>query len=101
MKYIQSGRNDKYPKEIETWRFGEKVPEWISDICKVKFIDGLGNLTLDYRETNTGGLELISSSGDRTVLIIKSKKDYVCWGDSKLFTLRPIQLNLLYKQKEK
>lgn len=101
MKYTQRGRNDKYPRNIETWRYGEPVPEWMSDVCKVKFIDALGNITLDYRETNTGGLEFISSAGDRTIISVGTKEDYVCWGDSRLFTLRPIQLDLLYKKKEK
>ena len=97
-KYIQRGRNDKYPKIIETWVYGEKVPEWISDICKVKFMDALGNITLDYRELNTGGLEFISAAGNSIVFTISSKKDYVCWGDNKLFVLRPTQLSLLYKE---
>ena len=40
MTYKQRGRNDKYPAKIEVWRIGEKVPEWLSDRAKVKFIDG-------------------------------------------------------------
>lgn len=99
--YIQSGRNDKYPKRIETWRYGEQpIPEWITDICKVGFIDGSGNITLEYRETNTGGIEFISTEGVRTAFTLKNKNDFVCWGDSRLFTLRPIQLELLYKKEK-
>ena len=97
-EFVQRGLNSKYPNKIKTWRFGEKVPEWISDIAKVIFIDAEGNITLDHRETNTGGLEFLDSSGNRILFTIKSKEDYVCTGDGKLFVLRPLQLELLYKE---
>lgn len=101
MKYKQRGRNLKYPDTIETWRYGEKVPEWISDVCKVKFIDGSGNITLDYRETSSGGLEFISSAGNRVLFTLGSKEDYVCLGnDSRIIVLRPTQLELLYRRDE-
>lgn len=100
--YKQSGHNPAYPEIIETWTpFEQPIPEWISDICKVKFIDGLGNITLDYRENNIGGLEFIGSVGNNVVIDLKRRTDIVCWGDNRLFTLRPIQLNLLYKQLKK
>lgn len=100
--YKQSGLNAKYPLTIETWKFGEQpIPEWISDICKIKKVDESGNLSLEFRETNKGGVELINSVGNKVVLTIPNKEDYVCWGDGKLFTLRPIQLELLYKTIEK
>ena len=100
-KYKQSGRNDKYPKEIEIWKFGEQpIPDWISDRCKIKFIDAEGNITLDYRETNTGGIEFISADGTRTEFTLRNKNNYACWGDNRLFTLREAQLNLLYKEEK-
>jgi hypothetical protein len=100
--YIQSGKNDKYPQKIEIWKYGEQpIPEWITDICKVSFIDGNGNITLEYRETSTGGVEFISTAeGNKTAFTIKSKNDIVCWGDSRLFVLRPIQFELLYKKEK-
>lgn len=99
--YIQSGKNNKYPNKIETWKYGEQpIPEWISDICKVKFVDGLGNITLDYRETNTGGIEFISADGSRVAISLKNKSDFVCCGDKRIFVLRPIQLELLYKEEK-
>ena len=102
MTYIQAGRNDKYPKTIETWRFGEQpIPEWFSDVCKVIFIDALGNKTLGYRETNTGGIEFIGTEGTKIILSLKNKKDYVCYGDRRIFALSETQLNLLYKEKKK
>ena len=100
--YIQSGHNDKYPRRIETWIFGQQPPpEWISDVCKVKFIDALGNISLEYRETSTGGLEIINASGDKVALKIPSRTDYVCYGDGRIFTLRPIQLELLYTEEKR
>lgn len=98
--YKQSGRNDAYPDEIETWKFGENIPDWISDICKVKFIDAEGNMTLDTRDTNTGGVEIISSDGARVAIKLNNKSDIVCYCSKtkKIFVLTPIQLSLLYKE---
>lgn len=101
-KYIQSGKNDIFPEIIEVWKFGEQpIPDWISDRCKVKFIDGLGNITLDYRETNIGGVEFISADSSKVAFSMKSKRDCVCWGDRKLFILNETQLNLLYREIKK
>lgn len=95
--YQQAGKNDKYPQTIETWRKGDKVPEWLSDICKVTFVDGNGDITLESRETSTGGYELISSTGNETVIKTINSNDYVCRGDNgKIFSLTQIQLDLLY-----
>ena len=98
--YRQYGNNSNYPEEIETWRWGDKIPEWISDKAKVTFIDGDGNITLETRETNTGGIEISNSSGTDILLKLGSKSDIVCKnivGDSDIFVLSPIQLKLLYK----
>ena len=101
-KYKQSGKNDAFPNSIEVWRYGEQpIPDWISDRCKVKFVDGLGNITLEYRETNTGGIEFINAEGTRVAFSLKNKRDYVCWGDRKLFILNEEQLNLLYREDKK
>lgn len=101
MKYIQSGSNPSYPKEIITWTWGSKVPEWLSDISKVSFIDGNGNITLEYRDTSTGGVEIISSNGLDVLVRLNSKSDLICkstdlLGD-KPFVLSKVQLDLLYK----
>ena len=58
MTYKQRGKNNKYPAKIEVWRIGEKVPEWLSDRAKVKFIDGEGNVTLDRRDRGDGSYEI-------------------------------------------
>lgn len=97
MTLIQSGYNDRYPLKIETWRLGEEIPDWLSDRAKINFIDGDGNLTLDIHETSSGGYEIINSGGTGTLILLKSKRDYVCMGDGVIFPLSEIQLNLLYK----
>lgn len=100
MSMKQKGKNNKFPKEIETWRLGETIPEWLSDIAKVKFVDGSGNLTLDITETNTGGYEIKSSDGTRILVGCEDKEDYICIGLDKdnreIFSLNPIALGLLY-----
>lgn len=107
MKYVQSGYNTKYPQEIETWRLGEIIPDWLSDRAKINFIDGEGNLTLDIHETSSGGYEIMNSGGTGTLILLRSKKDYICFGgeggERRIFPLSQVQLELLYnpsKQKE-
>lgn len=99
-EYIQSGYNDKYPWKITTWKWGDSIPDWLSDRAKVSFIDGNGNLTLETHETSSGGIEIVSSSGSGILVKLVSKKDYVCIENSEegnIFTLTETQLNLLYK----
>lgn len=102
MKYIytQSGYNEAYPQEIETWKWGDDIPDWLSDRAKVNFVDGEGNITLETHETSSGGIEIIDSGGSGTLVKLRSKKDYVCNGDNKIFPLTETQLNLLYNLKE-
>ena len=91
----QKGNNPKYPKEIEYWKFGQSVPEWLSDNAKVKFIDGEGNITLDFKETNTG-LDLPDSSGKSILLRLTGKDDYICMGDNIIFSLTKKQFKILF-----
>lgn len=102
MKYIQHGYNSKYPIEIEVWEVTNKsVPEWLTDRCQVRNIDINGNIILESRPiNNVGGRDYFESGSLSKVLVsVKNEKDLICFGDSKLFTLSPVQLDLLYKEK--
>lgn len=100
-RYKQSGVNNKYPTLIEAWEYGSgTIPDWISDKSKVTFIDGLGNVTLETHDTNTGGVEIIDSSGTSALVRLESKTDLICRDpedDIHIFVLSRVQLNLLYK----
>lgn len=100
---VQGGENEKYPKEVDIWTLQDPVPEWLSDAAKVKFVDGDGNLTLDFVETSNGGIDIIDSSGNERLVNLVSKKSIVCHSTSSgsIFSLTPIQFNLLYKIIEK
>lgn len=99
MIYVQFGKNDAWPREIEVWKLGDPIPEWLSDQGKVSFVDGDGNITLETHETSSGGFEIVASGGTGTLVMMKDKKDYVAIGkeNNKIFSLSDIQLNLLYK----
>ena len=97
MTYKQRGRNDKYPAKIEVWRIGEKVPEWLSDRAKVKFIDGEGNVTLDRRDRGDGSYEIIGASGVQTLVTVSERSGVVCFGRGRVFSLREQQLEILYE----
>lgn len=106
MKYIQSGRNDKYPNEILVWRVDDSIniPDWITDNCRIKAIGESGDndlFILDTRHTSTGGLEFLASGNKNIVLFsTKTDKDYACYDPktNKIFSLTEAQLNLLYEK---
>lgn len=98
-EFKQKGENKKYPNEIIAWIVGDKIPEWLSDKAKVKFVDGEGNITLETNETTTGGLEIKDSTGTSILVRLESKSDYVCIdkeNKGSIFTLTKKQINLLY-----
>lgn len=101
MKMIQRGMNDRYPEEIDTWKLGEKIPEWLSDKAQVIFIDGEGNLTLNMRDLNSGGKEIISADGKNILVKMETPKSHVCYSPKKpIFSLRQEQIELLYELEE-
>ena len=104
-RYKQRGYNKKYPLKIITWQLGEAVPEWLSNIAKVGAIDsGTGELKLEMRDTNTGGFELLDSSGSISLVKTKGKFDLICKDlDSlgNIFSLTPLQFNLIYEKDDK
>jgi len=97
MSYKQRGRNTKYPETIEIWKIGEKVPEWLSDRAKVKFIDGNGDITLDRRDRGDGSFEIIGASGIQTLVTVSERSGVVCFGEGRVFSLRKRQLEILYE----
>ena len=98
---IQKGRNNNYPESIKTWRRGEKVPEWLSDRAYISSIDINIGYNLKYRNTTTGGYEILDSSGIDVLVRAENKDDYICLGNNgKIFSLSPKQLKLLYKDEK-
>lgn len=102
-RWVQKGENPKYPKFIETWKVGQDVPEWLSDIAKITGMTGdSGKVSIELRETNTGGYEIIDSSGKYTLVKAKNRGDYICFvPGQKLFSLSELQVNLIYKREKK
>lgn len=102
--YKQKGYNSNFPEEILTWRWGEIVPEWLSDKARVKFVDGDGNITLETNDTTTGGFEVIDSTGSSVLVKLESKNDSVCINkkeiSGRVFPLSKIQLDLLYTEEK-
>lgn len=96
----QSGKNDKYPEEILVWRVNDtkNIPEWIVDNCKVKNITE-DQIIIDTRNTNTGGLEFLTSGSNGVLFSTKTKEDYACYDPKtkKIFSLTEKQLELLYE----
>lgn len=71
--YRQKGFNILWPWEIEVWRLGQPIPEWLGDRARIKWIDGEGNLTLDIEYTSTGGFN-IKAAGIGQEDLVKAKE---------------------------
>lgn len=102
-KYIQRGLNFEWPIEVlDTWTFGEVIPDWLSDRAYVTIMTGDGIKNIETRETSSGGFEIIDS-GKQGVLVTLKKKDWFVIYDGKIIkSISPEQLLILYKEiKEK
>lgn len=106
---VQRGRNQKYPNKIEIWRPGDKVPEWLSDVAKIDHIDPeSGEKKLKTFSTislisadDKCGYGIYAADGKTTLVKTETDKDYICYGDRKLFSLTEKQIELLYKDEDK
>ena len=101
-KFIQSGLNEKYPKEILTWTIDERpIPDWISERCKITGILENGDPVLSTNNNSSGGFDFISAGSSSVFLSTKGRNDYICYDPKtkQIFSLRPLQLTLLYKLK--
>lgn len=93
---VQKGYNPKYPKEIETWKLGENIPDWLLDVCKVESINEFGEIKLAIRKL-TNGYSLINSGSNVSLVSTKSNDDFICFGDNHIFSLTEKQMSILYK----
>lgn len=71
--WVQKGYNCLWPYEIEVWKWGEPVPEWLSDQAGITFIDGEGNITLKTRELSGGGVEILQAGSNEALVRLKNK----------------------------
>jgi hypothetical protein len=99
-KYIQRGENPEWPLILEgLWKYGETIPEWLSDRANVTILSGDGIKNIEVRETSSGGYEIIDS-GKSNVLVSVKKKDWFVIYDGKIVkSISPEQLLFLYKEK--
>lgn len=99
-KYIQRGENPEWPLILEgLWKYGETIPEWLSDRANVTILSGDGIKNIEVRETSSGGYEIIDS-GKSSVLVSVKKKDWFVIYDGKIVkSISPEQLLFLYKEK--
>lgn len=70
--WIQKGYNCLWPYEIEVWKWGKPVPEWLSDQAGITFIDGEGNITLKTRELSGGGIEILQAGSNEALVRLKN-----------------------------
>ena len=53
-RYKQRGENPEWPITLEgLWKYGESIPEWLSDRANVTIMSGDGIKNIEIRETST------------------------------------------------
>lgn len=98
----QIGKNPGYPDMVkDMWKYGDPIPEWLSDRAKIQFIDGTGNMTLTTRDSGTGGLEILGTAGE-VLVCMKSRSDTLIFSSSHgIQSVTPRQMTLLYEDEKK
>lgn len=103
-RYKQTGKNVLYPKEIETWRLGEELPEWLLNICKVEYDKETDGFKPVIQPGVKGGYVLLESGNTAKVLVCATKdSDYIA-KDTKSYRLYVISergLELMYSEQKK
>lgn len=96
-KIKQKGYNPDYPKVAEVWKYGDPIPEWLSDRAEIKGLDKEGKPVLDVRKETTGEIEILES-GKRNILVkLKSEDSVLLYSETHpIISLTPHQLELLY-----
>ena len=101
-RYKQSGSNPDWPQIIEdTWKYGEPVPEWLSDRAHVTIISGDGIKNIEIRENSTGGFEVVDSGKIGSLVSLRQKDWFVIFDGKRISSISPEQLLFLYKKEEK
>ena len=71
------------------------------DNASINFIDGNGNLYLKMRDLSGGGKEILAADGVNVLVRLNTEDSKLCYAKGHpIFSLRPIQLELLYKPQE-
>lgn len=99
--FSQRGRNPDYPMNTEVWSSDyDEIPEWLSDVSKVKAIDQHGSVYLDLKPTNTGGFAIQRADNQGYVVKTVNSDDYVCRDpkSGRIFSLTRNQFYLLYSE---
>lgn len=96
-KVKQKGYNPDYPLEAELWKYGDPIPEWLSDRANVTGLDNEGKPILDIRNETSGAIEILES-GKRNILVrLKSRDSVLLYSETHpIISLTPHQLELLY-----
>ena len=100
-KLKQWGYNPDYPIEVEGWKIGEKVPDWLSDVAKVSGFDGkTGDILLDMWTDKQGKFHIKDTYRPIDLLVIPNTDSMVVYGDGKLIVLDPEEIDFLYIETE-
>ena len=103
MTLEQRGYNNAFPLTIETWKWGDQLPDWLSDRCNISKILEDGTLVPTTNENSRGGYTIQMAGSTAALVSTTSKDDFVCFGVKEdktvvVFSLTPTKLNLLYEK---
>ena len=100
LKLKQWGHNPNFPEIAETWKVGERVPEWLSDQAKVSGFDPTGGILLEtHTDQSTGKIHIKDTYRPIDLIVLDSKDHIVIYGKGyPLKALSPIQVDMIYRE---
>lgn len=98
-KLKQWGFNPDYPDPAETWKPGEKVPEWLSDNAKVAGFNSDGSIMLDTYTDKEGKVHIRDTYRPIDLVVIPMEHLLV-YGNGLMKVISPEQLEFLYETPE-
>lgn len=98
-KLKQTGFNPNFPLEAETWKPGEKVPEWLSDRAKISGFDGEGNIMLDIKTDERGRIHIRDTYRPIDLVTLENSESIIIYGEGfSLKVLNQEQIDFLYEE---
>ena len=96
-KIKQKGYNPDYPEIAEIWKYGDPIPEWLSDRANITGLDDNGNPVIETRKETSGEIEILKKKKRDVLVKLKSENSVLLFSETHpIISLTPHQLELLY-----
>jgi hypothetical protein len=96
LKLKQWGYNPSYPIEAESWKFGEPVPGWLSDVARVLGFNSDGGIILETYKDASGKIHIKDTYRPIDIFVLPNEDAMIIYGEGKRLVIDETKLDLLY-----